>query len=298
MLRTAANAAVLRATHACECRAAESMRRATEGDVSEQGDSRFQIYGVLHLQPLPGAPRFGGSFAAVQERALQDASALLEGNVDGLIVENFGDVPFYPGQVPAETVAAMAILVRAVCALAPERPVGVNVLRNDARSALAIAAAAGARFVRINVHQGAAVTDQGLLQGQAHESVRERARLAPDVKLFCDVRVKHAAPLGERALDVETADLVLRGLADAVLVTGVGTGRPVRAEDLRQVAEAAALVPVWIASGFDVDQVEELMPHAQGAIVGTAFEEGGVPGAPVDRSRVERLLDAVAKVRG
>ena len=68
---------------------------------------RRPIVGVVHLLPLPGAPRWGGSLRAVLDRALADARALVDAGLDGVLVENFHDAPFYPGPVPPETVAAI-----------------------------------------------------------------------------------------------------------------------------------------------------------------------------------------------
>ncbi|MBK9383340.1 MAG: BtpA/SgcQ family protein [Planctomycetes bacterium] len=258
----------------------------------------FLLLGVVHLAPLPGSPRFAGSFDAVIERARRDARALLEGGLHGVVVENFGDAPFYPDAVPPLTVAALTVAARELTALARDaeggaRFVGVNVLRNDAAAALAIAACVRADFVRINVHQGAVVADQGLLVGRAHETARFRAAIAPELRLYCDVRVKHAAPLAERALESEVEDLVLRGLADAVLVTGTGTGKSIEMERLAAARRAAHGAPVLIASGARAETLAEQATHADGAIVGSSLEQDGEPGAPVDPRRVARMMEAL-----
>ena len=85
-----------------------------------------------------------------------------QNGVDGLIVENFRDKPFYPAKVPAETLAALTAVTREVTRKA-RVPVGVNVLRNDAGAALAAATAAEAHFIRVNVHMGAVVSGQGIV---------------------------------------------------------------------------------------------------------------------------------------
>ena len=59
------------------------------------------VIGMIHLMPLPGSPGYGGDLGAIREAALRDADALFTGGVHGLMIENFGDVPFYPGRVPA-----------------------------------------------------------------------------------------------------------------------------------------------------------------------------------------------------
>jgi membrane complex biogenesis BtpA family protein len=131
---------------------------------------------MIHLPALPGAPGFGGSMERVIERATTDARSLDEAGFDGLLVENYGDVPFFRGRVPSETVAAITAALVAIRG-ASRLPVGVNVLRNDPVSAVGIAAATGARFVRANVHTGSMWTDQGLIEGRAAETMRTRAAL-------------------------------------------------------------------------------------------------------------------------
>ena len=251
------------------------------------------LVGVVHLAPLPGAPRYAGDMGPVLERALGDARALAAGGCDALIVENFGDAPFFPGQVPAETVAAMALALRAVIDAAGDTAVGVNVLRNDARSALGLCASTGASFVRVNVHTGAAVSDQGLLQGQAAETLRERERLCPGVQLLCDVHVKHATPLGRADVAEAAADTARRGLADALIITGAATGAAPHAQELRRVREAAPSTPVLIGSGLTESNVGELLAGAAGAIVGTFFKQDGDVRKPVDGMRVSRLRVAM-----
>jgi membrane complex biogenesis BtpA family protein len=258
------------------------------------------LIGVVHLQPLPGSPRFRDTIGAVQARALEDAEALLSGRCDALIVENYGDVPFYPGAVPPETVAAIAVCVRSIVELARGTPVGVNVLRNDARAALGICAATGACFLRVNVHTGAAVTDQGVIEGRAHELLRERARLGLAVSIFADVHVKHATPLGRETQAEAASDAVERGLADALIVSGRATGRPPEAREIADVVRAARGVPVVVGSGLDASNAAELLAIADGAIVGTALERDGRTAEPIERARVERLrrtFDELARSR-
>ena len=226
------------------------------------------LLGMVHLQPLPGAPRWGGDMTLVIERALADADALEAAGFDGMVVENYLDAPFHPGRVPAVTVAALTRVVAAVV----ERvsvPVGVNVLRNDAGAALAIAAVTGARFIRVNVHTGAMWTDQGLLTGQAHETLRSRRLLDADVAILADVHVKHAVPPAGTPLAQAAADAWHRGMADGLVVTGSGTGLETSASDVRAVADAVPGAPVFIGSGVTRAAVASLPPGAHGAIVGS-----------------------------
>lgn len=258
---------------------------------------------MLHLRPLPGSPRFDGDLARVREQLLRDADALAEGGVDGLMMENFGDVPFHPARVPAHVVAHMTALAAAVRASVPHLPLGVNVLRNDGRAALAVAHACGASFVRVNVLCGARVTDQGVVEGIAHDLLRDRAALGAteSVKVLADVDVKHSAPLGvSRALADEVDDTIARGLADAVIVSGAGTGKGTDPHHVAAVrAAAAGRVPVFVGSGVSVQTLDALLPHADGLIVGTSVKRDGRVGEAVDVARVRELTGAVGeRVRG
>jgi uncharacterized protein len=247
------------------------------------------VVGMIHLLPLPGSPRWAGSMEAVVRRAVTDARALAAGPVDALLVENYGDAPFLPGPVPAETVAALAVAVAAVRD-ASDRPVGVNVLRNDAATALAVAAATGCRFIRVNVHTGSMYTDQGLIHGQAGQTLRTRARLAPDVAILADVMVKHAASPPGLDLARAARDAWDRGLADALIVSGAGTGEPTPLDDVRLVKDRLPAAPVLVGSGVTAATVRQTLDVADGVIVGTALQDP--PGGPVDPARVEALLAA------
>jgi uncharacterized protein len=249
---------------------------------------RRWLIGVVHLLPTPGSPR-GVSMLRLLERARADARALRAGGCHALIVENFGDAPFHKERVPAETIAALALALAEVRELAGELPVGVNVLRNDARAALGLCAAAGADFLRVNVHTGAMLTDQGLVEGRAADTLRERARLCPRAALLADVHVKHAAVLGGETLEDAAADAWERGGADALIVSGRGTGRAPQPERIARVRQAVPRARILVGSGVDLDNARELLEHADGAIVGTAFEPGGRAGAPVDARRVAAL---------
>lgn len=249
------------------------------------------VIGMVHLRALPGAPG-AADFKGVVSSAVQDAEALGRGGVDALMLENFGDVPFFRDTVPAETVShitAAALRVRD----AVDLPLGINVLRNDVMSGLAVASAVGAAFVRVNVLVGAYVTDQGVIEGRAAEVMRKRAALGLEhVAVFADVRVKHAAPLAARPIEVEAEELVERAGADAVIVSGEGTGKPTDVEQLAAVKRAVGSAAVLVGSGVSVDTVPQLAPHADGFIVGTAIKRDGKVDGPVDVSRVEALVAA------
>jgi len=252
----------------------------------------FRLIGMVHLLPLPGSPQWGGSMDAVVDAALRDARALVDGGIDAVIVENYGDVPFTPTRVEAATVAAMSVAAHAIRQALPSTPLGVNVLRNDGRSALAVATAVGARFIRINVHAGAVLADQGLVHSDAYATLRDRRLLGADVLIFADVQAKHAVPLAPVELEMEARDLVHRGLADAVIVTGTATGEPTSLGDVKRVRSAIPHVPILVGSGVTPGTIGETLAIADAVIVGTSLKVDGNVTKPVDPVRVRKLCAA------
>jgi len=255
-------------------------------------EDRPRLFGVVHLPALPGAPMGNAGLSKVLERAVADAEALVEGGCDGLVVENFGDSPFAKGSVEPITVAAMTRVALAVREAAPHVALGINVLRNDGVSALSIAAAVGAQFVRVNVLSGAMVTDQGVIEGCARELLMARSRFGGDVQIMADVIVKHAQPLGGGTLEQAAADTWSRGGADALVLTGDGTGLPTQVDHLERAREMAPGAPIWAGSGVTPENAAAMARCVDGAIVGTWLHQEGRIGRPIDLARVKVLRAA------
>jgi membrane complex biogenesis BtpA family protein len=252
------------------------------------------LIGVVHLRPLPGSPRWRGNLDAVVQSAVRDARACERGGAHALFLENFGDVPFTKGSVGPETAAAMAAAAVAVRE-AVKVPIGFNVLRNDARAALALAAVCGGAFIRVNVHTGAMLTDQGIIEGNAFETLRYRRSLCPDVQIFADVHVKHAVPLGSGSIADSARDTLERGLADALIVSGTGTGRAAARADLERVRAVCRDANILIGSGVTAENIRDYLPLADGFIVGTSLKVGGRISNPVDSKRVAALVRALSR---
>ncbi|VXD20239.1 Photosystem I biogenesis protein BtpA [Planktothrix paucivesiculata PCC 9631] len=248
------------------------------------------IIGVVHLLPLPTSPRWGGNLKTVIDRAEQEATALASGGVNGIIVENFFDAPFAKDQVDPAVVSAMTLIVQRIMNLVT-LPIGINVLRNDAHSALAIAACTGAQFIRVNVLNGVMATDQGIIEGHAHEILRYRRELGSDVKILADVLVKHGRPLGSPNLTTAVQETIERALADGVILSGWSTGSPPSLEDL-ELAQAAAMgTPVFIGSGASWENVGTLMQAADGVIVSSSLKRHGQIHQAIDPSRVSQFVE-------
>ena len=189
---------------------------------------------------------------------------------------------------------ALAAEIRVRCPI----PLGINVLRNDGLSALAVAVASHASFIRVNVLCGARIADQGLLQGIAHELLRERANLnARSLQIWADVDVKHSAAITARPIEEEVHDMVDRSGCDALIVSGTATGRPTDLETVRAVKTAAGHTPVLIGSGVTAESVPKLVKFSDALIVGTSLKRDGLARGPVELDRVRQLVQAVRTAR-
>ena len=248
-----------------------------------------RLIGMVHLGPLPGAPRFRGHLQEVIDAAVGDAMTLGDAGFDALMVENLGDAPFFPDEVPQITVAAMTRAVDAIGAVG--LPTGVNVLRNDALAALSIAAITAASFIRVNVLTGTMFTDQGPIVGRAAEVERFRSLHCPDVAIVADVFVKHATPPAGLTLEEATHDLSTRSGADGIIVSGPATGAAADLDDLALVADTKSL-PVFVGSGVTAASIGATLKIADGVIVGSATKPDGNVDAPVDADLARAIVAA------
>ena len=262
------------------------------------------LIGVVHLPALPGDPGYDGrGFDDLLAFALSDAQSLVEGGIRAIIVENFGSAPFPKGTasqpMPPHHTAYMSIVAHEIRRAHPEIVLGINCLRNDAQAAIGIAVATRADFIRVNVLTGAYVTDQGVIEGDAYGLLRYRQLLhAEHIAILADVLVKHATPLAPISATDATRDTLLRGHADAVIVTGSGTGEPVDRRTLEEVFRASDGRPVLLGSGTRAETLANYASFIKGAIVGTALKVDGVVSKPVDVERVRKMVksfDSICK---
>jgi hypothetical protein len=267
--------------------------------ISRLFGTSIAIIGDIHCPAFPGTPHYGGeSLDEIVERVLADAHAYAEGGVDGVIVENHGDIPFLPpDEIGPEIIASMAAVARAV-RLELSIPVGINLLANHAIGALAVAHAAGARFIRVNQWVNAYVSNEGIMEGRSAQALRYRRAIgAADVAIFADVHVKHGShaivddrPVSEQAGDVEFFD------ADVAIATGNRTGDAVPDTEIESIRSGTHL-PTIAGSGITLENADRLLPKLDGAIVGSSLKRGGVWWNEVQREKVAALMDRVAAIR-
>jgi len=246
---------------------------------------------MVHLPALPGAAAASMSMDRIIDRACREAELLAVAGFDAVIVENFGDAPFAAERAPSETIAAMAIVVDHVVRACGAR-VGVNVLRNDAAAGLAIAAAAGADFIRVNVLSGVYATDQGFITGRAAEIAARRAALTTRVCIAADVHVKHAQPVSQPDVALAAEETAYRAGADVLILSGEATGSPTDLNAVARVRKAVPDRPLWIGSGVTARTVRAYLDIADGVIVGTSLKRGGRTTNPPDPKRVQAFIQA------
>jgi len=261
------------------------------------------LIGMIHLLPTPGSPANKGQWTPgdIVDKAITDGTILVENGVDGIMVENYNDVPFYPEEVLSHTLGTMSIVVRDLVKEL-QVPVGVNILRNACKQALGIASVTGAGFIRCNVLTGTMFTNEGLLKGMAHDIIRYREHLQSGVRIYADIMVKHGyspIPFSKfHDLAIETYD---RGRADALIVSGNRTGIAPTGDMMNAVHELKKERPdccLIAGSGITPTNISELGSDLDGFIVGSYFKEW-------DRTRdmhvivperVREICDAIKKL--
>ena len=250
------------------------------------------LLGVVHLPALPGAPSYGGKLDPIRHSMRRDLLALNKGGAHAVIIENFGDAPFAADSAGPAAVACLTSLACEARELFPG-PLGINLLRNDGIGAMAVAAASGADFIRVNVLVGARLADQGILNGIAEPLLRFRKKIGADpIRIFADIDVKHSAPLAPGyTIEDEARDAWERGGADALILSGAGTGHGTDPDHLRRAHAAAPHAPLLIGSGTTLDNLADYLPETSGFIVGTALKRAG----KIDPARVRAFVRALAR---
>lgn len=255
------------------------------------------LIGMIHCPAFPGAPRYRGQpVAEIYDACLRDAEALIENGMHGLIVENHGDIPFLkPDEITCETAAFMAVVTDRIRQRF-DVPVGVNVLANAPIPAIAIAAAGGAAFIRVNEWANAYVANEGFIEGRAGEALRFRARLRQDgIRVFADSHVKHGAHaiVADRSIQELTRDIAFFD-ADAVIATGQRTGDAANPDEIRTIREATHL-PLLVGSGVNEGNIGQILALTDGVIIASSLKQDGVWWNPVDRARVRSFVARAAE---
>ena len=278
---------------------ASGVYRSRPSGVESLFGKKKAIVAVIHSKPLPGSPEYDGeSITELYAYALEEARRYATGGVNALILENHGDIPFLkPGDIGHETTATMAVmaeLIRQETGL----PIGINVLANGALTAIAVAKAAGAGFIRVNQWANAYVANEGFVEGEAAKVTRYRSWLrAKSIKVFADVHVKHGshAIVADRSIKELTRDVEFFD-ADVVIATGQRTGDAATTKEI-QTIKAATSLPVLVGSGVNVDNIFEILSVADGVIIASSLKRDGLWWNEVDTDRVAVFMEQVRRLQ-
>lgn len=273
--------------------------RADTGILETLFGVRKPVIGMIHVRPLPGSPRGRNcDLAAIYEHALDEARRLEDGGVDGLLMENAGDIPFLkPDEIGFETVAAMTVIGDRI-RQATRLPFGFNIVANAAKASLACARMSGASFVRVNQWANAYVANEGIVEGAAATALRYRSLIdADDIAVFADVHVKHGshAIVADREVAEQARDVEFFG-ADVLIATGSRTGHATEGTEVSEIRTGSER-PILVGSGLRPENAADLMRVADGAIVGVWFKDNGKMSGSVEVDKVRDLMTVVAELR-
>ncbi|HEY5671436.1 MAG TPA: BtpA/SgcQ family protein [Anaerolineales bacterium] len=254
------------------------------------------IIAMCHLWPLPGDPYYDkkGGLQEVIEWARKDLTALQDGGVDAVMFSNEFSMP-YLTKVHAVTVACMARVIGEL--LTHIRvPFGVNVLW-DPSASLDLAVATGASFVR-EIFSGVYASDFGLWNPNCGEIVRHQHAIgAENVKLLFNIVPEAAQYLAKRDVVEIAKTTVFNHRPDALCVSGLTAGSQTDVSVLRKVKDAVPETPVFANTGVRLENIDEQLSIADGAVVGTTFKFEGDFENHVDEQRVWAFMEKVRSFR-
>jgi membrane complex biogenesis BtpA family protein len=250
------------------------------------------LIGVVHCPAFPGTPHYDGSrIHSLYDACMRDAEAYIKGGLNGLIIENHGDIPFIkPEKIGPETTGFLSVITDRIVREI-NVPVGVNVLANAPIASLAVATASGASFIRVNQWANAYVANEGFIEGRAGEALRYRASLqANHIKVFADSHVKHGshAIVADRSIGELTRDLAFFD-ADAVIATGQRTGNSATLDEIKEIGCATSL-PLLVGSGVTADNVRTILDRTDGIIVASSLKRDGDWWNEVEIERVREFV--------
>lgn len=253
------------------------------------------LIGMCHLLGLPGRPRHdaAGGIDRIVEAAARDLDALQNAGVDGVLFCNENDIP-YQKDVGVEVAAASAAAIGRLHHHL-RVPFGVDLLW-DPRSALAVARATGAAFVR-EVFTGVFESDMGLLAPDYGDLAGYRHQIGADgVAVFTNITPESSRSVSGRPVADRARGAAYAGV-DALLISGPQAGVAADLDDLEEAKAAVPEMPVLANTGVTHDTIEKVLRVADGAIVGTSLKVDGFIWNPVDPDRARRLVAQVRAIR-
>ncbi len=259
-------------------------------------DSKLVI-GMIHVDALPGTPKYSGNIDKIIENAIEEALIFKSAGIDGIMIENMHDVPYLNDDSGPEITATMAIIAYEI-KRQTKLFAGIQILAAANKEAMAIALAANLDFIRAEGFVFAHVADEGVIESNAGTLLRYKKQIGADnVMVFTDIKKKHSShSLTSDVSIVSTAKAAEFFLSDGIIITGSSTGVEVDISDLTQVKQNSNL-PVIIGSGITAENICYYYKLADIFIVGSYFKKDGNWENKVDIERVEKLLSIMKQCK-
>jgi membrane complex biogenesis BtpA family protein len=256
--------------------------------------AKAKIYGMVHLNALPGTPKNSENIVEICDKAMEEASLYREHGLDGIIIENMHDLPYLNRNVGPEITASMAVICSKLRSEYPDWEIGVQVLAGANEEALSIANACSLDFIRAEGFVYSHVADEGIMNSDAAELLRFRKKIgASAIKVYCDIKKKHASHSLTADIPIEDiAKAAMFFLADGLIVTGNSTGEEASLEELQKLNSLELGLPIIIGSGINKDNLANYVYLADYLIVGSSFKKEAYWANDIDRNRLAAFMEA------
>lgn len=259
--------------------------------------SNKSIIGMIHVDALPGTPKYKGSVKNIIDKALMEAKFYKSGGVDAIAIENMHDVPYLNKSAGPEITSLMSIIGYEI-KQSTKLPVGVQILAGANKQALAAANSAGLDFIRAEGFVFAHVADEGTINSDAGELLRYRRSIgAENILILTDIKKKHSSHnITEDVSTEQTAAAAEFFLSDGIILTGSETGKETDLNGVQSVKKSIKL-PVIIGSGITVNNIANYLPYCDAFIVGSHFKKSGNWKNTVDTERVKVFMKKINQLR-
>jgi len=253
------------------------------------------IIGVIYLQPTLGYPGFPGMNQLI-DSALEDLDVLKRCGVDGALLENENDRP-YTVLAEAGTIASMSVAASKIIEHCDDIELGAEFLINDPEASLAIAKASNCSFIRTDYFVDKMSREEygGEMRIDPSTVMNYKDSIqAQEIAFFSDIQVKYAEMLEEKTMGQSALEAYEKG-SDGAVISGRITGVPPQVSDLEEARKGCEKIPLIIGSGLAYENLNELLPACDGAIVGTSFFKEG---NRMDYEKIAPFMDRVRLIRG
>lgn len=251
------------------------------------------IIGMVHVDALPGTPKYKGDKNNIINKAIDEAKIYLDAGINSIAIENMHDVPYLNRKVGPEIISMLSIIAYEV-KNRTNLPIGLQILAGANKEALACAKSAGIDFIRVEGFVFAHVADEGFINSDAGELLRYRKIIdAENILIFTDIKKKHSSHNLTADVSIEeTAKAAEFFLSDGLILTGASTGKEADVNEIKAVKKVSKL-PVIIGSGITEKNVENYLPFCNAMIVGSYFKREGNWENMVDGKRVKSFMKKV-----